>query len=190
MPMYISWQLRIVECLLKIACGKKSMHVNVVYNSCLERIDRDSTSNWVFNVKQLLLWYGFGNVWVSHGVVDPDVFHKEFKRRLIDTFVQECTSRLADPTCAVFSWNVVNDCKFSTFHDIVNTKSHCIALTKLIASSHRLRIETGQWVRTPIPREKCLCTIYNKQEDEYYIFFECHCFSNLSKKLIPVYYCF
>ena len=164
------------------------MYVNVVYNSCLERIDKNSTSNWAYNVKQLLFRYGFGNVWVSQGVDDPDVFYNEFRTRLMDIFAQELKSRLADSTRAVFYRNVVSDCKFSALLDVVNIKSHRIALTRLIASSHRLRVETGRWVRPPIPRDERLCPICNKQEDEYHIIFECRRFSDLRKKLIPAYY--
>ena len=182
MPMYLSRQLRIVKYWLKIVSGQKSMYVNVIYNSCLERIDKKSTSNWAYNVKQLLFRYGFGNVWVSQGVDDPDVFYNEFRTRLMDIFAQEWKSRLADSTRAVFYRNVVSDCKFSALLDVVNIKSHRIALTRLIASSHRLRVETGRWVRPPIPRDERLCPICNKQEDEYHIIFECRRFSDLRKK--------
>ena len=188
MPMYLSRQLRIVKYWLKIVSGQKSMYVNVVYNSCLERIDKNSTSNWAYNVKQLLFRYGFGNVWVSQGVDDPDVFYNEFRTRLMDIFAQEWKSRLADSTRAVFYRNVVSDCKFSALLDVVNIKSHRIALTRLVASSHRLRVETGRWVRPPIPRDERLCPICNKQKDEYHIIFECRRFSDLRKKLIPAYY--
>ena len=102
MPMYLSRQLRIVKYWLKIVSGQKSMYVNVVYNSCLERIDKNSTSNWAYNVKQLLFRYGFGNVWGSQGVDDPDVFYNEFRTRLMHIFAQEWKSRLADSTRAVF----------------------------------------------------------------------------------------
>ena len=106
----------------------------------------------------------------------------------MDIFAQEWKSRLADSTRAVFYRNVVSDCKFSALLDVVNIKSHRIALTRLIASSHRLRVETGRWVRPPIPRDERLCPICNKQEDEYHIIFECRRFSDLRKKLIPAYY--
>ena len=59
---------------------------------------------------------------------------------------------------------------------MLDKKSHCIALARLMASSHRLGVETGI-----IPYEQRLCENCQKLDDKYHFLLECTKFSELRK---------
>ena len=54
-------------------------------------------------------------------------------------------------------------------------------------SSHRLNIETGRWIRTPM--EQRLCNKCNKLEDEFHFLFECKLYDSLRGKYLKQYSC-
>ena len=64
-----------------------------------------------------------------------------------------------------------------------------MALTRLLTSSHRLRIETGRWeLPNPPPRHQRLCLVCQKMDDEYHFVMECSVFETIRSQLIPQYY--
>ena len=68
-------------------------------------------------------------------------------------------------------------------------KSHRVAMSRLLTSSHSLHVETRRWTRpvTPIENRTCLnCPI--KIEDEYHFLLECDLYNDTRKTLIPEYY--
>ena len=72
---------------------------------------------------------------------------------------------------------------------MVESKENRIALTRLLTSTHRLRIETGRWERPhPPPRHQRLCFACRKMDDEYHFLLECSILQNLRSQLIPRYY--
>ena len=101
---------------------------------------------------------------------------------------QVWTGRLCDSTRADFYRNYKDNFSFSTYLDNVDVKAHRIALTRLIVSSHSLRIESGRWERPVIPRNNRLCTQCHKLDDEYHLLMECTLLQDLRNRLIPKYY--
>ena len=71
--------------------------------------------------------------------------------------------------------------------DIIPCK-HRIALTRLIVSSHCLRVETGSWERPLVQYESRLCHVCHKLDDEYHFLLECDRYAELRARLIPRYY--
>ena len=119
----------------------------------------------------------------------PLAFIIHFKKRLVDMFRQEWSFRLSESTRARFFRFIIYKHGFCDFLDKVNVKCHRIALTRLIASSHHLRVETGRWESpTKLPLSERLCDNCNKLGDEYHFLFECELFENLRNRLIPRYY--
>ena len=87
-------------------------------------------------------------------------------------------------------WNCIywRNHMFNVIFDIVNVRSHRIALIRLICSSHRLEIETGRWKRPITPRENRKCPICGKLGDEYHFLFECTVHTTERNKFIPKFY--
>ena len=61
-------------------------------------------------------------------------------------------------------------------------------MSRLIVSSHSLRVETGRWARPVTPRNERKCHVCNKLEDEYHMILECALYNDIRTTLIPKYY--
>ena len=109
------------------------------------------------------------------------------KQRLFDIFKQSWSARLVESPRARFFRQVVDQRMFHRLFDIIPCK-HRIALTRLIVSSHRLRVETGRWERPVVQYESRLCHVCHKLDGEYHFLLECDRYAELRAQLIPRYY--
>ena len=57
---------------------------------------------------------------------------------------------------------------FHRLIDIIPVK-YRIAITRLIVSSHHLRVETGRWGRPVVQYESRLCHVCHKLDDKYHL---------------------
>ena len=187
-PMSTIRQIRIIKYWLRIVSGKKSQIINIVYNATLSRLNNVNVVNWASNVRDLLCTTGYGDIWVNQGATDPDGFLVAFKCRLHDVYSQQWCGRLYDSPRARFFREIMPNRKFSELMDVITVKKHRIALTRLICSSHRLRVETGRWDRPIIPPQHRLCSVCSVVDDEFHFLFECKKFVDNRKKLIRSYY--
>ena len=187
-PMIIKRQCQIVKYWTKIILGRKPAYVNSLYMSSLASIDKGNANNWAYNLRNLLCSNGFGDIWRSQSVFDPDGFCNAFKTRLYDVYRQGWSGRLCDSSRAIFYRQVVTEHTFNQMLDTVNVPSHRIAFIRLICSSHRLGIETGRWQRPQIPRENRKCSACNKLDDEYHFLLECTLFTDYRNTFIKKYY--
>ena len=185
--MRIIWQCRILSYWLKIVSGKKSRYVNVLYHAALSRVKENDSYNWVSDVKQLLCSIGFGDVWYNQGAIDHTGFLCVIKQRIFDIFKQSWSARLVEYPRARFYRQVVDQHMFHRLLDIIPCK-YRIAWTRLIVSSHRLRVETGRWERPVVQYESRLCHVCHKLDDEYHFLLECDRYAELRARLIPRYY--
>ena len=188
-PLFISRHVRIVKYWLSIVTGENSSFVCAVYNEGLRTIEHNRPS-WIKSVRDLLRSTGFADVWLCQGVGDKNLFLKVFKSRYVDIFQQQWQINLDDSPKALFYRSIKSHHVFSSYLDKVNAQTHRIALTRLIVSSHKLRIETGRWTNPVTPREERFCPHCprNKIEDEYHFLFECILYNELRKRFIPTYY--
>ena len=190
MPMYKLRLLNIIKYWLKIVHGTKCQYVNVCYQLGLKNLNERNTSGWTRSVKDLLLSYGFGDVWYNQGVGDITHFIKAFKSRIKDINIQEWRTRLENSSRASFYRNYKPSFELSCYLNLIYVKGHRIALCRLLTSSHTLHVESGRWRRNPaLPREQRFCfNCPNKLEDEFHFIFECPVYSILRRQLIPRYY--
>ena len=187
-PMNIIRHIRIVKYWLSIVGGKKSQIVSIVYNGTLSSLYNANVVNWASNVRDLLCTMGYGDIWVNQGATDPDGFLAAFKCRLHDVYSQQWCGRLYVSPRARFYREIIPNRIFSDLLVTVTVKKHRIALTRLICSSHRLRVETGRWDRPVTPPQFRLCSICNVVDDEFHFLLECMKFTAHRKKLIRSYY--
>ena len=90
---------------------------------------------------------GFGEAWYNQGVGDVNLFCMMFKTWLLDMYQQDWHSRLRASTRASFYRSFNDQIQFRSYLDDVYSKMYRVALTRLVISSHRLKIETGRWQR-------------------------------------------
>ena len=186
--MIIHRYTRITKYWLKIVTGNKCTLVNALYQDGLRNIEDTQKYSWCRSVRTLLFELGFGDVWYNQGVADIDVFIACFQQCLYDIYKQGWRSRIDESTRASFYRVYKSEFGFSHHLDVVCVKSHRVALSRLIMSSHSLRIETGKWARPPIPRQDRMCKVCHQLGDEYHFLLECLSFQELRKRLIPKYY--
>ena len=111
------------------------------------------------------------------------------KLRLRDIFRQNLISDLESSSRARFYRFIRPNFGYQEYLNVISAKSHRIALSKLILSSHYLHIETGRWSRPITLPENRVCQFCpGKIEDEFHLFFECTLYENLRSHFIPQYY--
>ena len=113
---------------------------------------------------------------------------KIFKERINDGFKQDWRGRINSSSRATFYKEIKLTHDPSRYLTAAVPRNHRIAMSRLIISSHSLRVETGRWTRPVTPREERTCPMCNKLEDEYHMIFECDMYNELRKTLIPKYY--
>lgn len=187
-PMGIQRQCRIVKYWVKIVSGCKSPYINILYSAAVAHMGNDHTFNWASKVKHLLNTTGFGDIWLSQGVNNPDAFILAFQQRVHDIYKQGWNARLLASPRARFYRNIITEHGFYKQLDMLQCKTHRTAITQLIVSSHRLGVETGRWDRPQVPYERRLCPNCQKLDDEYHFLLECSKFMGLRENLIPRYY--
>ena len=187
-PMYIFRYCRIISYWLKIITGKKSLYISLLYHESLVNIDASTKYSWARKVRALLFESGFGEAWYNQGVGDVNVFCMMFKTRLLDMYQQDWHSRLHASTRASFYRSFNDQIQFRPYLDDVYSKMYRVALTRLVTSSHRLKIETGRWQRPILPRENRICGICGKLDDEYHFLLECSVLKDIRQKYIPAFY--
>ena len=186
-PMQINRNCNIIKYWLKIVTGVKSscLLVNCLYASSLLKTGTPCVYNWAYKVKQLLCSTGFGDIWFDQGSADPFGFMHCFKERLIDMFNQGWNARLYESPRARFYRDVIKQNRFHRQLNMITSKPHRQAFARLIASSHRLRVETGRWERPVLPYEYRLCNNCNKLDDEYHFLLECTLHNDIRHQYIP-----
>ena len=130
----------------------------------------------------------FGEVWYNQGVGNIGAFIKVFKFTLNDVYKQNWSGIINNSPKCRFYKEIKPFHQPSEYLSIVVPQNHRIAMTRLLVSSHSLRVETGRWTRPVTPRNERKCTNCNKIEDECHFLLECSRYSQIRKKFIPKYY--
>ena len=100
-------------------------------------------------------------------------------------YQQDWHSRLRAFTRASFYRSFNDQIQLCPYLDDVYSKLYRVALTRLVTSRHRLKIETR---RPIIPRENRICGICGKLDDEYHFLLECSVLKDIRQKYIPAFY--
>ena len=188
-PMVVIRHSRIINYWVKIVSGNKSLYVNQLYMCSFNSIDRNNNdNNWARNVKKLLSYAGYADVWRAQSVTNPEAFCKHFKVRLWDMFQQEWSARISLTSKGRFLYAIHEIHKFNELLDVIEDQNHRNSLCRLVSSSHHLGVETGRWTRPITPFENRKCRKCDKIDDEYHFLMECRNHDQLRKKLIPAYF--
>jgi hypothetical protein len=190
LPLYIKCYISMLKYWLKIVHGQKHLYVNVCYNYSLYLVENGSLKiGWTATIRDMLLRNGFGEVWYNQGVGNADIFLQIFRERLADTYKQNWHDRIHNSSRASFYRSFKSVFNTSHYLDIIHTENHRKALTKLIVSSHNLRIESGRWERPTPPANERMCHFcLDKIEDEYHFLLECPNYANERSRLMPKYF--
>ena len=184
-PMIVTRQFSIIRFWLKIVMGMKSPLVNASYNQGLVTIDESLQYSWIRYVRAMLYECGFHEAWENQGVGDFQQFLTSFRERALLIAQNDWQARLRGSTRADFYRVYKPTLHVSAYLTLVKSKPNRIALTRLLTSSHRLRVETGRWETPRPPRHERLCNICRKLDDEFHFVLECKALQPLRRQLLP-----
>ena len=155
-------------------------------NSC-----NDGDTNWASKVRFILSQYGFANVWNNPDSVDPKLFLPVFKQRLMDCYFQQWRADLQNNNVLKHLYlHVKHSFCFSNYLKVLKTKHLRQQITRLIVSSHALRIESGRHGSNRVEREARVCQLCEcgEIEDEYHFVIKCKAYDQLRQKHIKSYF--
>jgi hypothetical protein len=188
-PMVIIRYMRIIKYWINIVTAKKHLYINNLYSVSLTEIDNPRRSCWARSVRDLLCSCGFAEAWINQGVGDTQAFLSQVKNRLLDMYRQNWSSQIDESSRSSFFKLINPQHNYNSILNIRMTKSHKLALIRLILSSHHLKIETGRWTRPPTERHRRYCdNCPEKIEDEFHFIFECSLYTEIRNRFIPNYY--
>ena len=82
MPLQKIRLINIIKYWLKIVHGLKCQYVTVCYQLGLQNLNERNATGWTRSVRDLLLQYGFGDVWYGQSVGDIDIFIKNIQIKI------------------------------------------------------------------------------------------------------------
>lgn len=182
-PLYITRLLRIIKYWLKIVSLDESSPIRSLYNIALDLNEHsnNTTSHWIFEVKNTLYKHGFGYVWLNQQYAADFDFFPIFKARLIDSFWQSNNSSISDLSEHRLYRHLKDN---SNFYLTQLPNNHIRkSLTKLRLGSHHFMIERGRWNKLDYVDR--ICFECNDIEDEYHVVMICKKYNKLRKQYLP-----
>ena len=186
-PLYIGRYVRIIKYWSKIV-RTDNIIISVIYKQALSDCD-NGYSNWASNVKKMLYEFGCGYVWEAQTTFDLKSFHIEFKRRLVDNFIQNWNTDVANNRVMYLYVNFKDSFAYEHYLDALPYDLR-FYMSRLRLASHSLRVQTGRFGVNRLERNLRLCLICNTVdiEDEYHFILVCKTLSEIRKKYIKKYY--
>jgi len=181
-PLYISRYTRIISYWCKILQSD-----NIIISSLYFRSLEDCKlghSNWVSCVKKLLDDFGFSGVFLNPENVCSS-FPFVFKERVISNFIQEWQGLLLRSPVLTDYAHYKTNFAYENYLDIlpVNLRKF---VTRFRICAHSLRIQTGRYGSSNIPRNERYCLYCGSRdlEDVYHFICICPCYITIRRRFL------
>ena len=158
----------------------------------LKSLDEIEGVTWVTSIKQLLYRFGFGIVWLSQGVGDPELFLNIFKQRLKDCMQQNWIESINNSTRFE---------NYKHFKTMLNPEKYLYVglsfslwkyLAKFRCSNHKFKIEIGRHMGIERENRNCSFCLDNYGiicvESEFHAFFNCYQYTNERRRYLYTWY--
>ena len=113
---------------------------NILLNECYKDAINENFE-WLQGVRAILNINGFGNVWLRPELVNCENFHRHFKQRLNDQFVQNLSTKISSSTRLELLHNLTSDnLEFSRkrYIDLIRSSDARETYTRLRIDTHML----------------------------------------------------
>ena len=110
-----------------------------------------SKTNWASLLRDMLFNFGFGEVWLNHGVGDENLFLAAFKQRIGDTYLQTWNQNINNNRKSILYKEFQITFSPCVYLRHVKNIKHRIALTHSRTQNNRLFVETGSWGSQTVP---------------------------------------
>lgn len=182
-PMYVQYYKRCAKYWIKLLSMPDSRYPKACYKMLLS-LEQAGRNTWASSVKQMLLKYGFNDVWEAQDVENPTSFLRELVTKIEETHDVEWGNLIAQSSkLSLYRELKVNGILRESYLYNVNLKPYRACLTKLRCSAHKLQIEKGRHSGQLMADRVCqLCTELRNVyvlEDEYHFTMCCPSYVNL-----------
>jgi hypothetical protein len=190
-PMYVQYYSRLVKYWLKLLSMPPNRYPRACYDM-LFSLDQAGRSTWASSVRQLLVRFGFQNVWEAQQVENSIIFLREFKCKVKQAYVAEWEHEVAQCSkLSLYRQLKTDGILRQSYLYNVTIKSYRSGLAKLRCSAHKLRIETGRHCGELLAERVCsLCLRHNGVyvlEDEYHFMLNCPAYLDLRETYLKDY---
>ena len=163
---------------LRLVKGTDNSLLNECYKESVE-----GNFEWLQGIRAILNINGFGNVWLNPESVHSEYFHKIFKQRLNDEFVQNLSTKIASSTRFELLHNLTTDnVKFArkNYINLIKSSDARDTYTRLRIDSHIL--ETSQAKLNNSSDGICKNCAHNNMETPEHFLLHCEKFNSERKK--------
>ena len=146
-PMIIERQVRIIKYWIKLNSNESdNIILKTVYKCMIEDVSNGET-NWLSNVKHLLEYNGFAEVWKYRDSVVSNLFIPVLRQRLMDAYITNWRAGMEACSSLSLYRNLKTEYKPAPYLYKVLNRKYRNAIAKLRLSSHPLFVETGRYIR-------------------------------------------
>ena len=182
-PIVINCIVRCISYWLKLTRMEEHRFPRKAYKMLYD-LDCKGKSNWVSSVRNKLCMYGYGFVWLNHGVENIGRFLRNFRERLVDCRWQEWNTHIQDSTRFDLYRQFSPDHEKKMYLSLnVNRHLKCIMTKFRIGVSdivvHRNRYQNNLNADLSCP----LCGA--QKDDEIHVVLCCPALEDLRQKFIP-----
>lgn len=155
--MYINRFVRILKYYFK-QCNSDNIIINAIVEESVSDIEKGKT-NWFIQVRDIFSRYGFYDVWLCPRNVHEGSFLTLFKQRLINEFLQKWRADVSTNNVLLLYKHFRTTFCLETYLDGIISRRLRAAITKILISSHNLRIQTGRYAREGLDRNQRYCQL-------------------------------
>ena len=180
-PITLSAHLQSIKYFFRFPSTNKQSLLSLYYENEKELFPHNG--NFINYIKHTLNKIGMTNIWreqllQNNFFTEDTKVIKNIKVRLNDISSQKLVSTLKNNEGKLTFLASIKETHVTEKYLSINNFENRMAVAKLRTSSHKLKIETGRWNKTPREERICKQCILNKIEDEKHFLFECQMYIN------------
>lgn len=165
---------------------------SLAYHAYIDPLSNNNINNkarWAYHVKSIWTSFDLENIWLNNGSLYPTKILKLLKNHMNERFCENWKYLIGHSACTGYG-NVSSKLRtYKLFKSEFNFENYLSFIkdyqirryfTKIRVSAHDLHIETGRYVRPPLPPDQRLCLICKSGvvENEEHFLLHCTMYNN------------
>ena len=187
LPLVVSRQFSMLKYWVKLLktdnCIMRNLYINL-HDAC----SKNNVSNWLSEVRTILISIGMNDVWQKQTVENEKLFLFIAKQNLKDLAYQKIDSYIDNSNkCLIYKY--IPKQRLLQQYLVKNISPKCRnIITKFRISAHKLSIETGRFNAVAREDRKCSKCNLNDLEDEFHFILKCPYYNDIRLQYIKPYF--
>ena len=177
-PLFIIMHVRCIRYWVKLTQLPQSRLAKQAYLMTLQELEKGK-KNWACRVKNVLMQYGFGFVWLCQGVGNEKMFLSEFKDRLVCCFKQNWHAKLNSDDKYEWYFSFKSVFEPEKYLMIVTNKWHRDMLARFRTRTLGLQANPKWFTENRAVHGCPTCGDSSVSEDEYHLLFDCKSYESI-----------